>query len=71
MSEQSLLINPPQFIINEKGERVSAILDIETFRRIMEQLEDIYDNYLMDEVENEPGIPWEEVKESLKREGKI
>lgn len=67
MTEKSLLLNPPQFVVIEKGERVSAILDIATFRHIMEQLEDLHDNYLMDEVEDEPGIPWEELKESLRK----
>ena len=51
---------PPQYVVDQEGKRVSVILDIETFRRIQEELEDFYDNLLMDEVEDEPRIPLED-----------
>ena len=67
----TLFQHPPQYIVDSKGKKVGVILDMDTFREMMEALEDLLDNKLMDEVENEPRIPWDEVKESLEREGKL
>ncbi|MDP8239912.1 MAG: hypothetical protein P9X24_12550 [Candidatus Hatepunaea meridiana] len=62
----------PQYLINLSGERVGVFLDIETYQRIMEELEDKRDNLLMDEVENDERIPLEEaLREEDERRGKI
>lgn len=61
----------PQFLVNEDGERISVLLDMGSFHRIVEILNDIEDNMLMDEVENEPRIAWEDIKISLKEKGKL
>ena len=39
-----LIQKPRQYIVDENGERVGIVLDIETYRRIMELLEDVIDN---------------------------
>ena len=67
----SIKLPKPKFIVNEKGKKISVVLDIKTYNQLIEELEDIIDNRLMDEVENEPTVPWEEVKESLRKEGKL
>jgi len=65
------LRKPPRFVIDDKGHKVEAILDIETFQELMSILEDLNDNRLIDETLGEETLPWEEVQESLRREGKL
>ena len=73
MSEQALirLRRKPRFIVDEKGKKVEAILDIETYRELMRRLEDFNDNLLIDETIGEDTVPWEDVKETLKKNGKL
>lgn len=66
-----LIQKPHQYIVDEDGERVGIVLDIETYQRIMELLEDVIDNKLIEETLGEPTTPWEEVKESLRQERKL
>ncbi len=61
----------PQFITKESGEKTGVVLDVETFQRIVEILEDYEDNLLMDEVEDEPGTAWEDVKKELSENGRL
>jgi len=69
-TQTPILLRPPQYIVNDKGERVSVVLDIGTFRRIMEDLEDAYDNRLIDETEGEPGMPLDQaLREEDQRRG--
>jgi len=51
----------PRFIVDEKGKRVEAILDIETYQELMRKLEDFNDNLLIDETLGEETIPLEDV----------
>jgi len=32
----------PQYIVNEHGQKTSVILDIQTFKKLMEEIEDMY-----------------------------
>ncbi|NQS97950.1 MAG: hypothetical protein HQ591_05810 [candidate division Zixibacteria bacterium] len=57
----TLFQHPPQYIVDSKGKKVGVILDMDTFREMMEALEDLYDNRLMDEVEDEETMPLEYV----------
>ncbi len=68
---ENLLNKPVRYIVDDKGSKVSVIIDIDTFKAMQEALEDFYDNLLMDEVEGEERIPWEDVKESLRQAGKL
>jgi hypothetical protein len=68
---EKILEKPRQYIVNENGERVGIVLDIETYKRMMEFLEDAFDIQLINETIGEPTTPWEEVKESLRKKGKI
>ena len=63
MSDDTTTLMPsPQYITNRNGERIGVFIDLETYQRFIEDLEDLYDNQLMDEVEDEERTPWEEVR---------
>ena len=48
---KKITIEPqPQFIINKLGKKTAVILDIKTYERIMEQLEDSYLGALAEQV---------------------
>jgi len=51
-----------QFIVNAKGRATGVILPIEEY-------EDLQDLAAMAERENEPRVPWEDVKRRLKADG--
>ncbi len=55
-----------QFIVDEKGERIAAILPIDVYERL---LEDIHDLKVIAERENEPTVSLEEVRERLINDG--
>ena len=57
-----------QFLINDKGENVAVLLE---FDKHGELWEDVYDGIICDERENEPTVPWEEVKLKLMEKGKL
>ena len=61
----------PRFIMDEKGNKVEAILDIGTYQELMRKLEDFNDNLLIDETLSEETVSWDDVKSSLRREGKL
>ena len=70
-TSEKIIKKPRQFIVDENGERVGIVLDIETYNRMMEFLEDAFDIQLINETIGEPTTPWAEVKEALHKEGKI
>ena len=49
----------PQFIIDSSGKKISAVIPITDFEKIMEDLEELEDIKLYDEaiIANEPSIP--------------
>jgi len=51
-----------QFLVNENGEKIAAVIPIEEYHELMEDLEDIA---AIAERRNEETIPWEEVKKEL------
>ena len=57
-----------QFLINDKGENIAVLLE---FDKHGELWEDVYDGIICDERENEPSVPWEEVKLKLMEKGKL
>ncbi len=72
MKNDTIFKTPPQFVEDEQGNR-KVILDEGTFKRIIDELEDIYDNVLIDEVRGEPVKSAEEVfrKEDKRRYGNV
>ena len=57
-----LTLVKPQYIIDENGEKVSVILPIIEYERIIEELEDIGDVKLFDEAkaDREPSMPFDD-----------
>lgn len=51
-----------QFLIDEQGEKIAVILD---FEKHGELWEDVYFGLITDELEDEPGVTWEEFKREL------
>ncbi|NTV84425.1 MAG: hypothetical protein HGA23_09025 [Bacteroidales bacterium] len=51
-----------QFLTDEKGKKISIVIPIEEYRRILEDLEELEDIRLFDEVKakNEKSIPLED-----------
>ena len=57
-----------QYIINEKGIKTAAILPIEEYEEL---LEDLHDISIVAERRDEPTIPFEKLKERLRKDGII
>ena len=57
-----------QFLINDQGEKIAVLLD---FEKHGELWEDVYFGLITDELEDEPGVPWEEVKRELESQRKL
>jgi hypothetical protein len=57
-----------QFLVDGEGEKIAVVLD---FEKHGELWEDVYDGIICDERENEPTVPWEEVKLKLMEKGKL
>lgn len=54
-----MLTIDPQYITDNTGKKISAVLPMEDFKAIMEELEELEDIKLYDEAKksNEPSIP--------------
>ncbi len=57
-----------QYIVNEKGKKTAAILPIEEYEEL---LEDLHDISIVAERRDEPTITLEELKERLRKDGLI
>ena len=57
----------PQYITDDKGNKLSVVLPIKDFNLLIEELEDLYDQRLYDEAkaDNESSIPLEEAFKML------
>jgi uncharacterized protein YxeA len=60
-------IREEQVLYNARGKKTHVLIPFKRYEKLMEYLEDLEDLQAMKEVENEPDIPWEEVKKSLTR----
>lgn len=54
-----------QYIRNQKDEIVAVVLDVETFRKIEELMEDLADIRIVEERADEEDLDWETVKYNL------
>lgn len=55
-----------RFIVNERGEKTAAVLPIDTYEQL---LEDLHDLAVVAERKKDPVIPFRKVKERLKKDG--
>jgi hypothetical protein len=57
-----LTLVKPQYITNEDGEKISVIIPLSEYERIVQELEDIEDVQLFDEAKksSEPSMPFDE-----------
>ncbi|MFC2150708.1 hypothetical protein ACFLQV_04310 [Calditrichota bacterium] len=62
---------PPKFVTNSKGKRTEVILDIKTYEKLIEQLEDVIDTQIALDTMDEETIDWEDAKRELKAAGKL
>ena len=62
----------PQYITDNQGRKISAVLPIKEFKSLLEELEDLYDIRLFDEgkEDNEPGIPIDEAFKKIEAKRK-
>jgi hypothetical protein len=62
----------PQFITDDKGKKVSAIIPIKEYSTLMEELEELEDIRLYDasKNDNEPAIPKDKAMEMIEAERK-
>ncbi|NOX62886.1 MAG: hypothetical protein GXP42_13225 [Chloroflexi bacterium] len=66
MLTKKSVIEHEQFIVNEHGERIAAILPIDIYERL---LEDIHDLKVIAERKEEPTISLEAVRKRLLEDG--
>ncbi len=60
------MIQTPQYLTDERGERTAIVLPIEDYEKLLEDLEDLA---VVAERREEPVIPHERFKEELARDG--
>ncbi len=58
--------SPPQYVTDEKGERVGVILPLAVYEELLEDLEDLA---VVAERRDEPTVAHEEVARRLKQDG--
>ena len=63
---------PTQFVINDEGEKVAVIIDIEEYEKILEELEELDDIRAVDEAKasGETPIPFEQAISEIERSRK-
>lgn len=61
-------MNGVSYITNEKGKKTAVVIDL---KKHGELWEDFYDKILIEERKDEEKISFEEVKNTLKKQGKL
>ena len=54
------------YLVNEKGQKTAVVIPIEKYEEL---LEDLHDLAVVAERRDEPTIPFEELKERLRKDG--
>jgi len=57
----------PQYVIDERGKRRSVLLSIREYQELLESAQDVIDADLIDEVKDDPRVPWSDVKTKRSR----
>jgi hypothetical protein len=60
-------VKEEQVLYDTRGKKTHVLIPFKRYEKLMEYLEDLEDLQAMKEVENEPDIPWEEVKKRLSK----
>lgn len=56
------------FVTNDHNEKVAVMIDLDKYGELWE---DFYDCLIADQRKDEEVVPWEEVKQTLRQEGKL
>ena len=64
--------NAPKFLTDEHGKKISVVLDIEEYAKMLEELEELEDIRAYDEAKasNEPAIPLKQALDDIERKRK-
>ena len=62
-----------KYVVDAKGRKTAAILDIRAYRRLLEYMEDLEDRLRIDKVTKRGASyrPYTEIREELKRSGRL
>jgi len=60
-----------QILRDAVGKQVGVFLDMKTYRKMLQDLEDSYDIQQIQETKNDARHPWSELKKQLQSEGKL
>jgi len=62
-----------QYLVDEKGRRTGVVLSLKEYEDLVEAAEQLDDIRYLEEAKAEEGepVPWEQVKEELRAEGKL
>jgi len=63
---------PTRFLTNEKGERLAVVIEIEKYKKLLEELENLHDIRACDEAKasGETAIPLDQGLDEIKRNRK-
>ena len=63
----------PQYVVDDRGERRGVLLTLAEYQRLLDALEDQLDAADLDEAvrAGEGLVPYDQVREGLRREGKL
>ena len=54
----------PHYLVDENGEKTAAVLSMKDFRELLDAAQDAIDLRLINEVREQPRVPWEKTKQS-------
>ena len=55
----------PEYLVDNKGNKTKVLLDYNNYLELIELLEDLQDSKLIEEVMDEPEIPFDEFKRKM------
>lgn len=66
------MTKPPQFLTDEKGQRVAVVISIEDYEKILEELEDLDDIRAYEEAKaaGDTAVPFDEAVARIERHRK-
>lgn len=59
------------YITDEKNRKTAVVIDLKTFKKHEEEIEDLLDIIISESRVNEASVPYESVIKSLKKKGKL
>ena len=59
------------YLTDKKNKKKAVVIDLKALERFDEQIEDLFDVIISEARRDEPSIPWEKVKERLKKKDKL